>query len=139
VTRASDKVFVDSGAWIALAITSDPYHVRARSTWADLTASSTRLVTSIPVVIETFTFLDRNARREVATTWRDEMTAMRGMQIVECTINDLTKSWVWFEQPGLLRLSVVDATSFVLMHRLKIRRAFAFDQHFAQAGFRVLG
>jgi predicted nucleic acid-binding protein len=34
---------------------------------------------------------------------------------------------------------VVDATSFVLMKRLKLRRAFAFDQHFAQAGFQMVG
>jgi predicted nucleic acid-binding protein len=33
----------------------------------------------------------------------------------------------------------VDACSFVLMRRLKIRTAFAFDQHFAQAGFALLG
>ena len=34
-----DKVFVDTGAWIALAVTTDPYHVRARSVWADLVAA----------------------------------------------------------------------------------------------------
>ncbi|MFY9341994.1 MAG: PIN domain-containing protein [Planctomycetota bacterium] len=131
--------FVDTGAWIALALTGDPYHDRARAAWLDLLATATRLVTSVPVAIETFTFLDRNANRDVAKAWRDQVTSMRTLQIVECTLADLTRAWLWFEQRDLVRLSVVDATSFVLMGRLKIRRAFAFDQHFARAGFTLIG
>ncbi len=139
MTRAADSTFIDTGAWIALALTADPYHDRAKSAWATLAAAGTRLFTSIPVVIETFTFLDRNATRPVATAWRDQVTGLRRLQILECSLTDLTKSWAWFEQPRLVRLSAVDATSFSLMRRLRIRTAFAFDQHFAQAGFQVLG
>jgi predicted nucleic acid-binding protein len=36
-------------------------------------------------------------------------------------------------------LSAVDATNFVLMEREGIRVAFAFDHHFASAGFRLVG
>lgn len=136
---ANERVFVDSGAWIALAVASDAYHVRARAAWADLRSAGTPLVTSIPVVMETFTFLDRNTNRAVAMAWRDQTTALRQLEIVECRLADLTKSWTWFEQRRLVRLSAVDATSFSLMRRLRIRSAFAFDQHFAQAGFRVIG
>lgn len=134
-----DRVFVDTGAWIALAITSDAYHIRARSVWTDLLAGHARLTTSIPVVIETFTFLDRKVGREVAATWRDQITSLRSLRIIECTLSDLTGAWAWLEHRGLVRLSVVDATSFVAMRRLRIRTAFAFDQHFAQAGFRLIG
>lgn len=114
MSRRPDAVFVDTGAWIALAITSDPYHVHARSAWSDLLASAIPLVTSIPVVMETFTFLDRNADLDVARAWRDQLTALRGLRIVECTLGDLTKSWAWFEQRHFVRLSAVDATSFTL-------------------------
>jgi predicted nucleic acid-binding protein len=31
--RNAEPVFVDSGAWIALALVRDPYHARARETW----------------------------------------------------------------------------------------------------------
>lgn len=40
--RERDGVFVDSGAWIALALTRDPLHTRARRIWgrgADLHVS----------------------------------------------------------------------------------------------------
>ncbi len=37
------------------------------------------------------------------------------------------------------QLSAVDALSFVLMAERRIRVAFAFDGHFATAGFRMVG
>jgi predicted nucleic acid-binding protein len=35
-------------------------------------------------------------------------------------------------------VSAVDATSLTIMKRLGIRRAFAFDHHFAAAGFKFV-
>jgi predicted nucleic acid-binding protein len=35
--------------------------------------------------------------------------------------------------------SYVDATSFAVMERLRIREAFAFDPHFVQYGLRLFG
>ena len=64
--RRGEAVFVDSGAWIALALSRDPLHAPAREQWELLHEAGARLCTSVPVVIETFTFLDRNANRDVA-------------------------------------------------------------------------
>ena len=61
--RTRERVFVDTGAWIALALTRDPLHPRAAETWALLQASGAQLHTSVPVAVETFTFLDRNTTR----------------------------------------------------------------------------
>ena len=66
--RQGEAVFVDSGAWIALALLRDPLHARAREQWNLLHRAGAELHTSVPVVIETFTFLDRNANRDVALT-----------------------------------------------------------------------
>src|SRR5271166_5858331 len=67
--RQGAVVFVDSGAWIALALSRDPLHMQAREQWDRLHGAGAKLHTSVPVVIETFTFLDRNANRDVALTW----------------------------------------------------------------------
>lgn len=40
---------------------------------------------------------------------------------------------------GSRHVSLVDHTSFILMRRRNIRRAFSFDDHFAQAGFELEG
>jgi predicted nucleic acid-binding protein len=64
--RQREAVFVDSDAWIALAFARDPLHASAREQWDLLQGTCAMLVTSLPVVIETFTFLDRNAYRDAA-------------------------------------------------------------------------
>ena len=69
--RQGEAVFVDSGAWIALALSRDPLHAQPREQWELLQQAGARLHTSVPVVIETFTFLDRNAMRDVALAWKE--------------------------------------------------------------------
>jgi predicted nucleic acid-binding protein len=137
--RPGDLVFVDTGAWIALALTRDPLHARARATWEQLRAAGVRFHTSVPVVLETFTFLDRNTAREVAIAWKDSLKAVRHLKILPSTAKDLEEAWPYFERPELHKLSAVDAVSFVLMSQRRIRVAFAFDSHFATAGFRMVG
>lgn len=137
--RHAERVFVDTGAWIALAVTADPYHARAVEAWDGLLAQGARLSTSVAVVIETFTFLDRNTGREVALAWKEALKTLRWFRIFACTPADLERSWAYFRRNDLHKLSAVDAASFALMTRHRIRCAFAFDHHFATVGFRLVG
>jgi predicted nucleic acid-binding protein len=137
--RTGELVFVDTGAWIALALTRDPLHPRAAETWEMLLSTGARLHTSVPVVLETFTFLDRNARRDVALTWKTSLKTVPRLRVLPCTAPDLEQAWKHFERPDLHKLSAVDALTFVLMAHRRIRVAFAFDGHFATAGFRMVG
>jgi predicted nucleic acid-binding protein len=132
------EVFVDTGAWIALAIATDPLHARARATWARLTQTGASLATSIPVVMETFTFLERNTTRDVALRWKDSLSTVRRLRLLECDARALEASWRWFERRSLHKLSSVDAVSFVLMTSARIRQVFTFDHHFASAGFTII-
>jgi len=137
--RTGELVFVDTGAWIALALTRDPLHARARATWEQLLGAGVRFHTSVPVVLETFTFLDRNAARDVALAWKDSLKTVPHLKVLPATVKDLDQAWPYFERPDLHKLSAVDAVSFVLMAQRRIRVAFAFDSHFATAGFRMVG
>jgi len=136
--RRSEAAFVDSGAWIALALVRDPLHAQAVEQWQDLQRAGAKLHTSVPVVIETFTFLERNAHRDVALAWKDSMHVPRPVKILPCELRDLDASWDYFRRSDLRELSAVDATSFVIMNRARIRIAFAFDHHFVAAGFRFV-
>jgi predicted nucleic acid-binding protein len=137
--RQGEAVFVDSGAWIALALSRDPLHAQARERWHMLQGAGAKLHTSVPVVIETFTFLDRNANRDVALTWRDAIAKPGATKILPCELRDLEQSWEYFRRADLHKqLSAVDATSFVIMKRARIRLAYTFDHHFAVAGFRLV-
>ena len=136
--RQREAVFVDSGAWIALALSRDPLHEQARAQWTTLRGAGARLHTSIPVIIETFTFLERNANREVAVAWKDSLYGPGTVRILPCELRDLEKSWEYFRGNVLHKLSAVDATSFAIMKRAGIRVAYAFDHRFALAGFRFV-
>jgi len=130
VIRQGEPVFVDSGAWIALALSRDPLHAQG--------AAGARLRTSVPVVIETFTFLDRNANRDVALAWKDSAARPGTLNILPCDLRDLQRSWEYFRRGDLHKLSAVDATSFAIMKRARIRLAYTFDHHFAVVGFRMV-
>jgi predicted nucleic acid-binding protein len=136
--RQGQAVFVDSGAWIALALSRDPLHERARERWDVLHVAGAKLHTSVPVVVETFTFLDRNANRHVALTWKDSIYEPGVVSILPCDLRDLRQSWAYFRRADLHKLSAVDATSFAIMKRAGIRLAYTFDHHFAAVGFRLV-
>jgi predicted nucleic acid-binding protein len=137
--RQGEMAFVDTVAWIALALSRDPLHARAREQWDMLRGAAAKLHTSVPVVIETFTFLDRNATRDVALTWKEWIYKSNDVKILACELRDLYESWAYFRRPDLHKLSAVDATSFVIMKRARIRLAYTFDHHFAVIGFRLVG
>jgi len=136
--HAGSPVFVDTGAWIALALTRDPLHERAVDVWGRIQAVGARVVTSIPVVLETFTFLERNTRLDLALAWKDRLLSLPRVHVLECTPRDLEACWAPFRQRKHHKLSATDATSLVLMKRERIRLAFAFDHHFPAAGFRLV-
>lgn len=137
--RQGEAAFVDSGAWIALALSRDPLHVPAREQWEALNIAGARLHTSVPVVIETFTFLERNANRDVALAWKESIYVPGTVRILPCELRDLEESWGYFRLKNLHKLSAVDATSFAIMKRARIRLAFSFDHHFVLAGFNLAG
>jgi predicted nucleic acid-binding protein len=121
-----------------LALSRDPLHAQARERWDLLHTAGARLHTSVPVAIETFTFLDRNANRDVALAWKEAIYGPGTVKILPCELPDLEQSWEYFQREDLHKLSAVDATSFVIMKRARIRLAYTFDHHFAAVGFSLV-
>lgn len=132
-------VFVDTSAWIALALSRDPLHARALAAWEEMAESHARIVTSVPVILETVTFLDRHATRDVALKWKDSLDSITDIRVLVCTETDMRNAWQYYTRLDLHKLSAVDATSFVLMANHGIGRAFSFDHHFASVGFYMVG
>jgi predicted nucleic acid-binding protein len=60
------------------------------------------------------------------------------VKILSCELRDLEQSWEYFRRADLHKLSAVDATSFTLMKRVRIRLAFTFDHHYSVVGFRLV-
>ena len=136
--RSRERVFVDTGAWIALAVVRDPLHEKAREQWDLVQRSNASVMTSIPVTIETFTYLDRKGSRDLAARWSVSLKDIPRFKIVGCSPPDLEKAWEYFDRKEFHKLSLTDATSFVLMQKHGARIAFTFDVHFGIAGFRFV-
>lgn len=136
--RPGEAVFVDTGAWIAVTVAADPHHEEAAHIWTELLQRGAKPVLSVPVAVETFTYLQRKVALPVAQAWRAAAFATPRLSVVDCTAADLKAAWPWLERRDLHKLGVVDALSFVAMKRHKIRYAFTFDAHFDSAEFKIV-
>ena len=133
--RQREAAFVDSGAWIALALIRGPLHGNARGQWDILLGAGSKLYTPIPVVIETFTFLERNTHRDVALAWKESIHLPGLVEILPCELSALEKSWQYFQRDDLHKLLAVDATSFAIMNLARILVAVMFDHYFFAGAF----
>lgn len=136
--RQREKVYVDSGGWIALAVESDALHPRARETWQQLQAAQANLVTGAHLIIETSTFLQRNVDLDTALRWMEAIEGFSKLRILGVEPEQLKRAQPYLRR-GFAKLSMADAVSFVHMKAAGIRWAFTFDHHFASAGFSVVG
>ena len=130
------STFLDTSALLALVDEEDARHPTATQAWGNLRQSEEALVTSNYVIVEALAVCQRRfgleAIRSLArdflpaleVLWVDEEVHGRGMGVLLIA--------------NQRRLSLIDCTSFVLMRRLGIRRAFTLDEHFREQGFEVV-
>jgi predicted nucleic acid-binding protein len=129
------RVFVDTGAWYALQVSDDEWHAGAVAALRELVASRHPLVTTNQVVGETYTLLRVTCGHAVAVTFLDRLEESRRVERVFVTTELESRAYRLLRQYADQDFSFVDATSFAVMRVERIRHAFAFDQHFAAAGF----
>jgi predicted nucleic acid-binding protein len=131
------RVFIDTGAFVALRNRAELEHVRAREALRDLVESGARLFTSNYILAETYTALLVRVGREEAIAWG---TAFRSGRVVEFIRIDEPiedEAWSILVSHRDKTWSYVDATSFALMDREGVDEAFSFDRHFVQRGLRI--
>ena len=124
-------IFVDTGAWYASLVPTDPDHVRAIQ-W--LATNHTPLLTTDYVIDETLTLLRVRGERKRALLLGAKFFDHGLASIHKVTTADLTLAWKTFEQFDDKGWSFTDCTSKVVMEHLGITTAFAFDHHFHQFG-----
>jgi predicted nucleic acid-binding protein len=126
-------IFVDSSFWIAEALPRDAHHSVAGGLAQRY--SGGRLATTNLVVGETWTFVRRRAGHRRAVRWLDVLLGASRIVVmhVDETLED--DAWAWLRVHDERPYSFVDATSFALMRKLRIREALAFDGDFTTAGF----
>lgn len=96
------------------------------------------LVTSSAILGESWTFLRRRTGHALTMRWLDRILAAPGIRAERIDDKLEAEAWAWLRVHDERPYSVVDATSFALMRRLRLTEALAFDGDFAAAGFTEL-
>lgn len=130
-------IFVDTGAFLARYVEADQYHGAAVRAWRRLERSSGVLFTSSFVLDETLTLLGRRTTYAFAAGRADALYASRVLAILRPGVEDESAAVDLFRKFADQKVSFTDCVSFALMRRHKLKRAFTFDRHFADAGFEV--
>lgn len=124
-------VFVDTGAWFAYFVRRDPDHAAAIA-W--MRQNHQPLVTTDYILDELLTLLKMRENHSVAVAAGDALLLQRVARIEQITADDIARAWEAFRQYHDKDWSFTDCTSKVVIERLGITAAFAFDSHFEQFG-----
>lgn len=128
-------LFVDTSFLAGFILERDSAYSRARALAPRFMHS--RLCTSELVLGETWTLVRKRAGHRAATSWLDYVRGMPGTQVEQIDEDVVADAWAWLRLHDERPYSFVDATSFVLMRRLRITDVLAFDDDFEAAGFTV--
>jgi predicted nucleic acid-binding protein len=130
-------IFIDTGPFLARRLSRDPYHNKAVAAWQRLEKSKEAVATSNFVLDELATFLARRAGCAFSVRAIREIYSSKALIIFRPDAHDEIAALAIMEKIGNPQISFTDCSSFVLMRKRHIRRAFTFDVHFAEAGFEI--
>ena len=132
------RLFIDTGAWDAIADKGDKNHENALRFRDDIAGNYT-LVTSNYVLDELYTLLLLNIGYPKTILFKQDLDILREERVLDViwvTGDIAKKAWKIFEQFNKdKRWSFTDCTSYVIMQDLCMTEVFAFDHHFEQMGF----
>ena len=137
-------IFIDTWAWVALAIPEDQYHSQATETYRQLLGRREPMVTSDYILGETITFLFGRTQQERAVRFMDAILNRISQKQLRLEYVDRTlfqRAWElrkqYHDKPGI---SFTDFTSIAVMDAQQITRIFSGDEHFVQVnrGFQLL-
>lgn len=93
------------------------------------------MVTTNYVIGETWTLLRRRSGHAAAVGFLDRLSSLPDVRVLRVDEATENEAWRWLRVRGEREYSFVDATSFAVMRRRRIREALAFDGDFSAAGF----
>jgi len=130
-----NAVFLDTGYVLALELRNDQNHRAASRHWRKMKKRLPPLVTTSYVVAEVVTYFNSRGYHAKAVEVGNRLLKSPSTRCIQVDEGLFTEGWEYFQQHQDKEYSLTDCLSFVVMKRLGITTALAFDQHFVQAGF----
>ena len=126
-------ILLDTSAIYALADSADANHERAMELAGRASAEHETLVVHNYVVVEAAALLQRRLGLEVTARFLRDAAKLTMHWVTE---EDHASAVELHSRSGRKRLSLVDCVSFIVMRRLGVVSALAFDVDFQMEGFR---
>ena len=126
------RVFIDTGAFIALTDADDENHIAAKTFYKDSIEKGTKFITTNFVVCETMNYLRAKVSHNVSVIFWENLKKSGSFEIINITPLAENTAFSIFRQYADKDFSFTDCSSFSVMKSLKITNAFAFDRHFGQ-------
>lgn len=132
------QVFLDASFWIAYRDERQEFHSLAREITPRVFRERVIFVTTFPVICEIHAHFARSRLKKRVVM--DDLFSNPVVNIVEVTTQDQREALELLRTHQDKSYSLCDAASFVVMRRLEVVRALAFDDHFRQFGeFEIIG
>jgi uncharacterized protein len=132
------RIFVDTGAWVSVAMKKDKNHLAATQVLYRFQQENVSLITSDYVLDEVFTLVRKQSTHENAKRIGTSILKSPVVHLERIDPEVWAKAWRIFLRYKDKVWSFTDCTSFALMDQLNIRAAFTFDRDFVQYGKEVL-
>lgn len=128
--KNNPSIFVDTSALFALINRSDVDHERAKCYLSSLSQDNATLIISNFILSETYTLILYKIGRTPA------LNAVNGIlktcELERISEEDEQQAWRIINDFDDKDFSYVDVTTFAVMTRLGLTKAFSFDEHFNQ-------
>jgi predicted nucleic acid-binding protein len=128
-------IFVDTSGWFATVSRRDSDHGSARKFFE---VNRFPFFTTDYVIDETVTLMQGRLGHAIAVRFLDSVQSSARVILYYLSKGEIEEGIQLFRNRPDKGWSLTDCTSFVLMKHRRIREAFAFDEHFQQAGFEML-
>lgn len=131
-------VFVDTGAWIAVAVRRDHLHAAATAYARRLAETHAPLLTTNYVLLETYTRIrydDGHAKALAFDAILQDMLRRRRLMLAWVTAHVHARALEVFRKYADQMFSLVDCASFVVAQDRGVREVFGFDKNFLTMGF----
>ena len=132
---APAKLFVDSGAWIALRSRRDQHHAEADRLFRGALARKIGLLTTNLVIAEAHRVTLFRAGLQAALHALERIDASPSVTLHCATADDHAAARRWLERLRPRPVTYTDAVSFAVMETNRCHHVLGFDQDFAVAGF----
>ncbi len=131
----TNRVFVDTSAFVSFMDDKDPYYDEALQTFRLVQQKNVEIITTDFVIDETITVVQSRVGHAAAVSAGNYILNSTVITLYWLDTDLKLKAWEYFKRHRDKRYSFTDCTSFVLMKDMGIRHYIAFDEHFRQAGF----